>query len=388
MAVNYLVVDTECSGALRNKAHPFDPRNKLLMVGTKKHNQPTQTYDIEYSHNPFGNKLGEIQASIDSCDLLVGFNIKYDLHWLRRYGVNFDKVNIWDCQLAEFILSCQQESYPSLDTSCVKYALPLKKGTMQEYLDRGLDVTDIPLPELTEYLKGDLISTEELYKKQIKLIREGGYWPLFNVQCQDLLTLQDIEYNGMIYNLGKSEELTRKCNIRENELIADLTLLAESPCPINWSSNDHVSAVLYGGIVKEEVQECIGTFKTGARAGQPKYARKIVEHRLPRLVEPLKRTELAKDGYWSTAREVISELKATGRARRIVKAILELSDLEKIRGTYYEGIPKKFQYYNWQGGIMHGQINQCVARTGRTSSSNPNLQNQPVDAKQCFTTRY
>ena len=383
----YCVIDTECSGALRNKAHPFDPRNKLLLVGL---HTPTSTdlLDIEYSNLPFGDNLKLIQETIDNSDVVVGFNIKYDLHWLRRYGINLDKVNIWDCQLAEFILVQQSESYPSLEVTASKYSLPLKQDTLAEYLGKGLDVSDIPLPELLEYLKGDLISTYELYKTQTPLIRKGGYWPLFNMQCQDLLVIQDIEFNGMKYDLQKSIDLGNKCTDRINELQGELRLLAHAPVEINWSSNDHVSAILYGGIVKEEVQEPIGVFKTGPRAGLPKYARRVVEHRLPRLVEPRKGSELAKEGYWSTAREVLGELKATGTAKQIIKRVLEWSDLEKIRGTYYDGIPKKFVDYNWQNEVMHGQINQCVARTGRTSSSNPNLQNQPSDAKQCFTTRF
>ena len=43
---------------------------------------------------------------------------------------------------------------------------------------------------------------------------------------------------------------------------------------------------------------------------------------------------------------------------------------------------------NWKHGIIYGQLNQCVARTGRLSSSKPNLQNFDGEIKGLFTTRY
>ena len=43
---------------------------------------------------------------------------------------------------------------------------------------------------------------------------------------------------------------------------------------------------------------------------------------------------------------------------------------------------------NWETNVLHGQLNQCVARTGRLSSSKPNLQNFDGEIKQLFGSRY
>jgi len=382
-----LTIDVECSGALRNKAHPFDPRNKLLLVGLRTGKQ-NSIFDIDYTPAPYGNHIRTIQSAINSSSMLVGFNIKYDIHWLRNYGVTIPKEKmIWDCQLAEFILSNQTITYPDLADSCIRRGLVSKKNTLSQYLDSGVDVCDIPLPELTEYLEGDLISTEALHFTQKGLLSSTGKFKIFNIQCQDLMVLQEMEYNGMKYDLQTSSKLAKECFDREVEIKIRLNEIMGLKC-INWASNDHLSTVLYGGTIKEEIREVVGVFKTGQRAGQDKYGVRVVTHTFPRLVEPLRGSDLAKPGYWSTAADVLSELKASGKAKEIIKLVRELSDLEKLRGTYYEGIPKKFTELGWEHGIMHGQLNQVVARTGRTSSSKPNLQNIPERGKICFHSRY
>ena len=56
--------------------------------------------------------------------------------------------------------------------------------------------------------------------------------------------------------------------------------------------------------------------------------------------------------------------------------------------TYYQGLPKLITEMNWEYGKIHGQLNQCVARTGRLSSSKPNLQNFDSEIKNLFGSRY
>jgi len=43
---------------------------------------------------------------------------------------------------------------------------------------------------------------------------------------------------------------------------------------------------------------------------------------------------------------------------------------------------------NWKRNMIYGQLNQCVARTGRLSSSKPNLQNFDGEIKTLFYSRY
>ena len=389
MIGNYCVIDTENSGALRNKAHPFDPRNKICLVGLRSGSW-SAIFDIEYSIHPYADNLRAIGEHLSKYNLLVGFNLKYDLHWLRRYNIPIDGIKVWDCQLAEFVLSNQTNQYPSLGESCTLRGLAQKKDTLQEYLDIGLDVSDIPLPELTEYLEGDLRSTEELFLIQEKLLKDAGLYNLFRLQCQDLVVLADMEYNGIKYDIDQSLQLAKECSDEERKISESLSqyLPVEIAAHFNWNSGDHLSALLYGGNIRFDYKVPNGTYKSGIKVGQVKYSWRYIDYDFPRLVEPLKGSELKKDGFFGTSEDVLKGLKAKGKAKQIIDASLRLSELSKLRGTYYEGIPNKFEEYGWEDNLVHGQLNQCVAVTGRLSSSNPNLQNNPSESKECFVSRY
>jgi DNA polymerase-1 len=65
---------------------------------------------------------------------------------------------------------------------------------------------------------------------------------------------------------------------------------------------------------------------------------------------------------------------------------LELSKLEKRNGTYYKGLVKLREEMHWPENKLHGQFNQCVAATGRLSSSKPNLQNFDSSLQDIFIT--
>ena len=74
--------------------------------------------------------------------------------------------------------------------------------------------------------------------------------------------------------------------------------------------------------------------------------------------------------------------------KTIVDIILKRSGLIKKVSTYYRGLVSLIKDSNWNPGTIHGQLNQCVARTGRLSSSKPNLQNFDGDIKGLFKSRY
>ena len=142
---NYLVLDVETTTS--NKGNPFDQTNKLCYVGLK----DNILFDIEHTDTPYKEKLEEIQKEIDKIETLVGFNIKFDLHWLKRYGIDFSTKRIWDCQLVHFILSGQKDTYPSLNKVAKHYNLESKLDIVaEEYWKNDIDTTDIPADILKE----------------------------------------------------------------------------------------------------------------------------------------------------------------------------------------------------------------------------------------------
>ena len=81
-------------------------------------------------------------------------------------------------------------------------------------------------------------------------------------------------------------------------------------------------------------------------------------------------THRTKEGERSTEIEALEELEDK---HPIVPKLIEWRTLDKLRGTYADGLLK----YIRDDGRIHPSIDAAGASTGRTSSKDPNLQNQP-----------
>ena len=386
--MSYLILDVETT--ISNNGNPFDESNKLCYVGLGAEGF-TDLYPIEYSSEPYGSELSNIQIAIDNTDTIIGFNLKFDLHWIRRYGIQFSNKRVWDCQLVHFILTGQQDSYPSLDAVAKYYDLPSKLDIVAtEYWANKIDTPDIPKDILEDYLRQDLVVTEQVYLKQLEDVKKLSPQAqrLISLHNQDLLVLEEMEANGLLYNETLSEELASELE----ETIADLDriLFEYTNCEyFNYNSVDHLSSLLYGGTITYSLKQPNGVYKTGLKAGQVKESWFEYKVEFPRLVNPLKGTELAKEGLYSTDEATLKSLKhRTKRSKELVEVLLRRSELEKRLTTYYRGLPETARKYNWKKGMIYGQLNQCVARTGRLSSSRPNLQNFDGEIKQLFYSRF
>ena len=82
--------------------------------------------------------------------------------------------------------------------------------------------------------------------------------------------------------------------------------------------------------------------------------------------------KLKKSGQYSTEASV---LEALGANHELPRRVIEYRTRAKLKSTYIDALPK---YIHPETGRVHTTFRQTVARTGRLSSSNPNLQNIPI----------
>jgi len=379
--MNVLTLDVETT--ISNKGNPFDTTNKLIYVGVKYNDEPTKLFDIEYSDNGYLPNLQKIQEMINNSDWIIGFNIKFDLHWLRRYGINFSNARVWDCQLAHFIMTGQDKPYPSLNGVCEYYGLEQKIDVIkEEYWSNGIDTPDIPEDLLCDYLTKDVELTKQVY--DIQKPKVNGMGNLLQLHFRDLVVLQEMEFNGMFYNQERSKVLGDELDEQIGKLdrrLYDLHGLDS----FNPSSVDHLNAFLYGGTLSFRRKVPDGVYKTGTRKGQPKEKWETYEVTLPQRCKPIKGTELKKEGLYSVDDSTIKRLKG---AKDIRDLILTRAVLQKRLTAYYRGLDELITEHNWKQDKLHGVLNQCVARTGRLSSSKPNLQNFDGEIKSLLYSRY
>lgn len=369
-----LFVDVEVT--TNSKGDPFDPNNTHVCTSWATDESTIPSVDFETTD--------EFRSALERSKLIVGFNLKFDLHWLKRLGFSFAEKRGYCCQLAEYLLSRQQHRYPSLDECAEKYLGEKKLDIVKtEYWDKGINTDQIPRNILSEYAKQDIRLTKGVFLTQQKLIPDHQK-TLFSIQMQDLLVLQEMEWNGLKFDEDTSTERAKEVEKQIEKIQAELSLYHSVP-GFNWSSNDHLSALLYGGsiAIKERVPD--GHYKTGDKKGQIKFKILVKDYQLPRLFRPARGSALKKDGYFSVNEEFLTKLKGDNK---LLSGIMQIKKLEKRINTYLLGFPKTRIEHNWPKNILHTKFNQCVTGTGRLSSSDPNIQNLDGEVLELFESQY
>jgi DNA polymerase I-like protein with 3'-5' exonuclease and polymerase domains len=379
-----------------NKGHVFNPDNQLVSYA---YLVPSTDCGFSYFSDP--SFLSYAIKYLSKCTEFIGFNCKFDLHWFRRMGIVLQRdALIWDCQLAEFVLNNQRGAFGSLNDALSSYGLQLKHDKVKEYWDAGIDTIDIPVPILEEYNKYDVTSTMELYNLQQSIMTDKQK-ALVYILGEDMKTLMEAEWNGVKWDADKADQkleaLTTQINTINEELSSYLPSITHGK--FNWDSGDHLSALIYGGVITFEYsvsEEAV--YKSGSNKGVAYVRNRWHEESVvfPQRFKPLEGTELKKTRenpsattrFYQTDDPTLSQLKSKDKYS---KRLLELLASRAVLGKVSEmivSINKKRTDLNWTDGMIHAQYNQNVAITGRLSSSNPNMQNTPLEVDELLVTRY
>ena len=187
---------------------------------------------------------------------------------------------LWDTQLAEYILTGQVKQYANLDGLSEKYGGTLKDDQCKDFCDEGVMTEDIPNEIIIPYLKNDVLNTEIVFKAQYQKAKELGMLELIKVQMTALKATTEMEWNGMHFD----KEIAKKYAIE----LGDLKYEAASVCDMeaqtlfphefwenrwNMGSTAHVATALFGGEYKYKAQRPIldedgntTAYKSGVRS--------------------------------------------------------------------------------------------------------------------------
>jgi len=129
------------------------------------------------------------------------------------------------------------------------------------------------------------------------------------------------------------------------------------------------------GPITEKMEEILFKFyKLAGKEINLKSPKQLVDLFIRQLgYKPIKWTKGGQSGNRNPSVDVSVITKWAEDGDELCKLLLEYRSLEKVRGTYIDGMLKRIS----ADGRIHSTINQHVTATGRLSSSNPNLQNIP-----------
>ena len=294
--MTYTTWDTETTikTSFKRKANPFDNENWVVTHAFKHKGGDV----IEHRFGKQAPGPGWLRPVLADTRLLVGFNIKFDLlHALQdadNLAAWMEYVsgggNVWDCQLAEYLLNGmgQKDQMLSLDEVAPRYGGNVKVDEVKALWAAGINTPDIDPELLTRYLcggndehgvyqLGDVENTEKIALAQIARARDAGQLNSILLNMGALLFTVEAERNGMYVDKAKGMELAAELEIKVNEATLGLAqyLPDDLPFDFNWGSTIQRSALFFGGTVQYDCREYDlkdGTNTWTAPTGQASYA--------------------------------------------------------------------------------------------------------------------
>ena len=442
-----LTLDVENTVTKRDgKMHldPFEPTNKLVMVGCRTDKGVEYLYDMEND----GQASVGIQELLDATTILIGHNIAYDLMWLWESGFRYDGP-VFDTMLAEYILQRGIKQPLSLEACAERHDLATKKqDTLKQYFAKDMGVDEIPRAELAQYLSADLRATQQLCDMQYKRLNSTDDARLMDTVIftnKVCLALAKIYRRGFkvdvdVLNDVKDEfekekqEIEDRLNKQVKEIMGDTPINLNSPEQLSWiiysrkpkdkttwmnnftpyMSKEELlrnvkanSNIMYK-TVAERCPVCHGTgrIKKLKKDGTP-YANlpKCVNcHALGYVFTPTTKIAgfrfnppnvkwVSANGF-SVNKKMLDVLQHMTKRTNSMKAYNFLSDIQRLSAldTYLSSFVEGIRAYTKSDGMLHVRLLQHRTATGRFSGADPNMQNMPrggtFPVKKVFVSRW
>ncbi|WP_448479788.1 DNA polymerase I [Pseudoxanthomonas mexicana] len=265
----------------------------------------------------------------------LGQHGKYDLHVLRRHGVDVQGYAD-DTMLESFVLNSGSNRHDMdslarrfLGYDTIKYEDVAGKGAKQ------IPFSQVAVDDATRYAAEDADITLRLHRVLApRLAAEPGLERVYrDIEMPLVPVLARIEANGVMID---GDELRRQsADLSKRMLAAQQKATELAGRTFNLDSPKQLQALLFD------------------------------ELKLPVLVK-------TPTGQPSTNEEA---LEAIADQHELPRVILEYRGLAKLRSTYTDKLP---EMVNPDTGRVHTSYHQAGAATGRLSSTDPNLQNIPI----------
>ena len=284
-------------------------------------------------------------------------NAKYDIRVCRKtLGIDFKPY--WDTMLAAYCID-EEESHRLKDLH-LKYCNSKDEESLTfDTLFNGVTFDNIPISTAYLYAAGDAVKTYELYDYQKTLLNRrvlsGPYNVFTNIEMPLIPVVADMEDRGVCLDFDVCKNLHEKYHkIREER--------------------------------QKQADEAIAMYQNEI----DNYKMKNPNNKLSDPISLSSPTQLAilfydilglespdKNKPRGTGEDILKHF-AQGKEKNLCEAILGMRNVEKLLGTYIDKMPE----IALDDGRVHASYNQYGAKTGRFSSSDPDLQNIPSHNKE------
>lgn len=267
--------------------------------------------------------------------LVIGQNLKYDLHMLKNYGIEV-KGRLFDTMVAHYLVAPDRKH--GLDAMAEDY-FGYAKVTTEEMIGkkgtRQKNFRDLDPEKVKDYACEDADITWQLYQELKKELEEKELNRLaLEIEMPLVRVLMEMEHAGVSLDRDGLAEFAEDLR---RELID----------------------------IEKRIFELAGQ---EFNVGSPKQLGEILFDKL-KIVPDAKKTRTKQ---YSTSEDVLINLVDK---HEIVREVLQFRSEKKLLNTYVDALPKLVHPAT---GRIHTSFNQTLVATGRLSSNNPNLQNIPI----------
>lgn len=280
----------------------------------------------------------------------IGHNIKFDLGITKQNGIvdiplecdTSSMVHLYNPDLRKKLetrvgedLGYEKETYEQI----MGKKWPKDHAGWFDYVKKGI----ITLKSMSDYAGEDAYWTGQLYNHYSKLLTDDMWRIMEEIEIPLIYTLRDMHYKGVNVDGAVLSKLDVELDAEINRLQTDI--YEEAGAVFNLKSPKQVGEILFDKLGLPSHKETA----SGARSTDTKVL-KI----------------LAKEGY------------------RVAELMVEYSSVKTLSQNFVKSIPNLVS----PDGRLRCSFNIDIARTGRLSSNNPNLQNQPNNKKFPVRTAY
>ncbi len=323
-----LVVDVETNGL-----DAFGI-NQLCGVGVA--TSPDDSYYFPFRHQTGENLPLVFHKSLidllSNCSTLIGYNLKFDLHFLVSDGLVISDQNLIDVIVMVRMTEPADVKNLGLTATLIRsygaewgtYDIETKKLLSKNKWRKDFSLA--PPEILGPYCKKDVEMTYKLYEDRLKQLKKSKQLPLLQQQCALTTVLYKMERRGITVDTQYAKKINDRLTERLEEITKEIHELAEEE--FNISSPRQIGVAFAALGIKSPTKT-------------PKGADSWGEEALVQIDHPM------------------------------AGLIRQYRTLLKLQSTYIE------PYLEIYEDVMHTSFCNWGASTGRLSSREPNLQNIP-----------
>lgn len=371
-------LETTANGGHKGSPEAHYANNKVLWYGWKD------------GHSIYTSKTGVLFydriEDLLSCDIdirLIGHNLKFDLKYLirERPDIAWHKIDYYCTMYGEYRQSGHKYKFSSLENTCDRHGLPFTKGLdLGAILKSGLKMEDIPDSDLEPYLRGDVEATAELYHSHIMHPSYDEY------MHQHVLPLANMELLGLPLDvkLAQSEMI----GLVKDERVFEADLFKFTKDKLEWSDG----VPLKESDLKFTAPRTVSYLLTGEPAkGLTTAVRRNIVWKTgcgpmltPTEILSVWGNEKPTNLGYKMPKSHLDELIKIPTAASYMAALIDYRRVSKMIGTYFGPFLEEAKIQP----TIHPKMNMAQTSTGRLSSSQPNGQNLPPEARQLFKSEY